>query len=94
MTREEAKARLEALNQTIATAVTLIRSEVPTLDQFFAEAQHMDSVGHILDPTLFNDSERRATAALLTPVYTAARDLVRIYDHQVAEAKSALRKVG
>ena len=49
----------------------------------------MDSVGPILDPTLWNSSERRVTEALLTPVYRAASDLIETYDG----SKAALEKV-
>ena len=93
MTKEEARRRLDALNSTIHTAVLLIAAERETLEQFFAEARDMDNVGHILDPTLFNSSERRATQAILTPIYTAALDLVRAYEGQVEAAAAAVAKV-
>lgn len=93
MTRDEAKDRLNALNSSIATAVLLIRAEAETLERFFEEKRHMESVGPILDPTLFNSSERRATEALLSPVYEAALDLVRVYDAQILRAKAALEQV-
>lgn len=92
-TREEAQERLHALNAAIATAVVLIKSEAKTLEQFFAEAEHMASVSPILDPTLFNSSERRAAEALLTPIYKAARDLVRAYEEQQAKGLEALQRV-
>jgi hypothetical protein len=93
MTQDEAKQRIEALNRSIATAVLLIQGEAETLDQFFAEATTMASVGPILDPTLFNSSERQAAEALLTPVYEAARNLIRTYDAQVEKVSAALERV-
>ena len=56
MTREEARAGLEALNNSIATAVILIRSKQDILDRFFTELHDMDNFGHIVDPTLFNST--------------------------------------
>lgn len=94
MTREEARAELEALNSSIATAVLLIRCKTEILDRFFVEWERMDSVGHILDPTLFRDPERRETVELLTPVYRAARDLVTVYDRQETALREALAKAG
>lgn len=93
MTKEEAKQRLHALNAAIATAVAVIKMEKATLDAFFEEQRSMDSVGPILDPTLWNSSERRVTEALLTPVYRAASDLVETYDGTVERSKAALEKV-
>lgn len=84
-TRAEAAEALVGLNLTVAFAVQMLRGHVATIDQFFEEKRSMDSVGPILDPTLFNSSERRAAEALLAPVYRAARDLVATYDEQVAE---------
>jgi hypothetical protein len=90
--REEARDRLNELNAAIGLAAELIRANADVLDQFFAEKASMDSVGPILDPTLFNSSERRAIEAVLEPVYEAARDFVRAYDVQIAAARAALAK--
>src|SRR5436190_18354894 len=93
MTKDDALAKLEALNQAICTAVFVIKSEQETLDRFFVEQSRMESVGPILDPTLFNNSERRATEALLSPISDAARNIIRIYDMQSARAADALQAV-
>ncbi|WP_127144091.1 hypothetical protein [Pelagibacterium montanilacus] len=93
-TKAEAAERLQALNLAISTAVTLIRSEQETLDQFFAESANMDSVGPILDPTLFNSAERQTTEAIFKPIYASARQLIEVFDRQVADAQAALEKVG
>ena len=92
-TRAEAVDALSGLNLTLSCAVQLLREHVATIDQFFEEKRSMENVGSILDPTLFNSSERRATEALLAPVYRAARDFVATYDAQVARALEALAKV-
>ncbi|MGE0426229.1 MAG: hypothetical protein AB7O88_28475 [Reyranellaceae bacterium] len=93
MTRDEAAEHLAAANTAIATAVMLIRCEIDTINRFFEEKEHMASIGPIIDPTLFNSSERRAMEALLSPVYEAARDLVGAYDRQNALARDTLAKV-
>ena len=93
MDREEARRRLHALNATIKMAVELIRMEKETLDAYFEERRRMDSIGPILDPTLWNSSERRATEAVLTPVYRAASDLLATYDDTAKRGKEALEKV-
>lgn len=93
MNKLEAKAKLEELNAAISTAVLLIKSQGDTLTQFFHESRQMDSVGPILDPTLFNSSERRATEALLKPVYEAVQRFVDTYDRQIEAAQSALARV-
>ena len=93
MTKEEARAKLDALNAVISTAVMLIAGERETLDQFIAEQESMNSVGPLLDPTLFNSSERRTVEAIVTPIYSAARELVRAYEAQICKAAAALQKV-
>ncbi|OWV94239.1 hypothetical protein ATY81_12365 [Rhizobium sp. R72] len=92
-TRDEARASLDTLNTTIGTAVLLLRQQQDTIEQFMRESRDMDSVGHVLDPTLFNSSERRATEAILKPIYAAAVNLIETYDRQIAQAATALRKV-
>lgn len=92
MGKEEAKARLHALNAAILTAVELIRAEKETLDAFFEERQRMDSIGVMLDPTLWMNPERRATEAILTPVYRAAGDLVRVYDGTAERGRAVLER--
>ncbi|TAM97287.1 MAG: hypothetical protein EPN45_19495 [Rhizobiaceae bacterium] len=93
MNAAEAKARLNALNIAIATAVQFIDQERDTIDRFFEEKASMESIGPILDPTLFNSTERRETEDLLAPVYMAAREFVDTYNRQAALARDALAKV-
>lgn len=93
MTRAGAEEALVRLNAAIATAAMVIDGEKETLDRFFTEQRSFDSVGPILDPTLWNNSERRATEALLTPIYRAAREFVRAYNAQAELARRALDEV-
>lgn len=93
LTREAARERLDNLNAAIGIAVELIKGQQETLEMFLAEAQKMDSVGSILDPTLFKSEERRASEAILLPIYRSARDLVTTYDIQTSAARAALEKV-
>ena len=93
ISNEEARQALHAANMAIAAAVQLIRAERDALERFFEEKAKMDSVGPILDPTLFNSSERRAVEALLSPTYRAALDLVATYDRQLDAGRDALTKV-
>jgi hypothetical protein len=93
MTRQEAIARLDALNRAVATAAVLIEAERETLEQFFVEQERMASAGSVLDPTLFNSSERRAVEATVGPIYRAARDFANAYRHQLGRAADALAKV-
>jgi hypothetical protein len=86
MTREEAHNRLVALNHAIKTAVQLIGIEREILDRFFAEARDFDTLGPILDPTLWMNLERRQVEAMLKPVYSATRDLLNAYDRAREEA--------
>jgi len=88
-----ARQQLDEANVAISTAIVLLNGVKPTLEQFMAEAQRMDSVGPIIDPTLFNSPERRATEAILKPIYKAALDFIQAHEMAVAVAKGALEKV-
>ncbi|HLH95061.1 MAG TPA: hypothetical protein VKW08_08075 [Xanthobacteraceae bacterium] len=87
------KEQLMAASSVINTAVALLRSEQPTFEAFLEECRNVDSFGHIVDPTLFRDPERRAVSALMNPLYEAALDFIRAYDEQTKRAKAALEKV-
>lgn len=93
MTREEAKAALDAANRAITTAVLLVKVEMETIERFLDEKRLMESIGPILDPTLFRDSEREAVSALMGPIYKSARDFVRFYDAHIAGSATALAAV-
>lgn len=77
----------------LATCHHLLEGIRPTLEAFMEESRRMDNIGHILDPTLFNSPERRATEALLKPVFKAGLDFLRTYDVQAAVGRDALEKV-
>lgn len=91
--RENAKERLLELGAAITAAANLLRPYAPLIEQFQREAQLMDSVGPILNPTLWKNPERQAVSGLMTPFYAAAMDFIRAYDKQIAVAADALAKV-
>lgn len=63
------------------------------MEEFLREAVDMENFGHIVDPTLYRDSERRAASALVTPLFEAALSFLRIHDEQTKRANAALDKV-
>ena len=90
------KARQEQINgaaQAISTAVLLLRMEMPTIEAFLKECRDMENFGHIVDPTLYKNSERKAVSALLEPLFEAAIEFVTKHDAQLAKSKEALAKV-
>ena len=87
------KERMHLATETVSAAVSLIRQELPTIEAFLKECRDMDSVGAIFDPTLFNNSERRAVSALLEPLFKSAKQLVATYDDQAARGRAALSAV-
>lgn len=93
MTRDEARAALQETAAAIGTAATLIRAQQAVLARYMSEAAHFDSVGPILDPTLFNSSERRAVDAIMRPIFSAGLEFLRAYDASVDASKAALAKV-
>lgn len=93
MTKDEAKEALDGALMSIGAARELIRSVEPTLTRFMVEAQRMESVDPILNPTLFNSSERRATEAMVKPFFEMAMVFVQRHDQQMAIVKAALEKV-
>lgn len=87
MTPDEARAALVEANQVLATCALLMGPIMPTLERYATERERMESVGLILDPTLYMSLERRRTDDVLAPVYTAA---ARFY----AAHAEALAKLG
>lgn len=90
---KEPSAALQAASQAISTAAMVIKMEMPTMEAFLQECRNMENFGHIVDPTLYNKSERKAVSALLEPMFKSAKIFVDTYDAQMAAAKSALDKV-
>lgn len=93
MTPDEASRRLIEMTTALTGAAMLIKSETEMIERYLEEARSMDSIGHIIDPTLFNSAERRATDAILRPLVVAARDYLHAYEMIVGSAADALARV-
>lgn len=89
----DVRRELESANAAITTAAMLLGAERDLFERFLKEERDMENFGHIVDPTLWKDPERRAVSALLEPLYRAALDFLAVHDRQIAAAKSALEKV-
>lgn len=85
LAQSEAIARLEAANSVIATCALLIGAQRETMERFLKEARDMDNFGHIVDPTLYRSSERRAVSAALEPIYQAALAFLAAYETRTAK---------
>lgn len=77
----------------VSTAVTILKMEMPTIEAFLKESRDMDNFGHVVDPTLWMNSERRAANAIVQPLFKEAAAFVAAYDAQVARSSAALKKV-
>lgn len=84
---------LEGAAHALSSAVLLLRMEKPTFEAFLKECRDMENFGSILDPTLYNKSERKAISNLMQPLFQAAVDFIAAYDDHMAKAKAALAKV-
>lgn len=89
----DARSELESANAAITTAAMVLAAHRDLFERFLKEVCDMDNFGHIVNPTLYRDSERLAMSALLTPLYRAALDFLAVHDRQIAAAKVALEKV-
>lgn len=89
-TIEEAREQLAEACMAISHATDLVRPYLPLLEQFRDEAQIMNSIGPIIDPTAFMNPERRATEAFLKPIFEAAERFVHTVDIQKTRAQAAL----
>lgn len=89
----DARERLEAANAAIAMAAHLLQPHRALFDEFMRESWLMESVGLVVDPTLYKSPERRATADVLEPVYRGAIDFLNTYERQTARLREALEKV-
>lgn len=90
---DEAKDSLMAAARAVSTAIAILKMEMPTIDAFLKESRDMDNFGHVVDPTLWMSSERRAADAVVKPLFEAAVAFVKAYDAQVARSSAALKKV-
>lgn len=91
--RESTRRRIQEAAAAIETAAMLMRAELAFFDEYAREAARMDSVGPILDPTLFMNAKRQAVDAMLRPIFSEAAAFVRSYDAHVARSRAALEKV-
>lgn len=89
----DARERLELANAAIAAAAAVLEPHRALFDEFMRESEMMESVGPIIDPTLYKSSERVATEAVLEPIYQGAIDFLNTYQRQVARLREALEKV-
>lgn len=77
----------------ISLCATVLGAHRDLLERFMKELRDMENFGHIVDPTLFMSSERRATEAILKPLYQAALAFLDEHDRQIAATRKALEKV-
>lgn len=89
----EAKERLERAAHAVETAKLLIEMEEATIRQFLKECSDMENFGHILDPTLYRNPERRAVSAMLEPLFKNAIIFLDTHKACVAVASAALAAV-
>lgn len=92
-TNEETRRRLHEAAVAVSLAVQVLRAQTEMFEAYEREAEHMDSVGPILDPTLFMSAERQAADAVMRPLFAAAHRFVREYDVHVAAARGAVGEV-
>ncbi len=84
--------KLEGAAHAVSTAVMVLRMEEKTIKDFLKECRDMENFGHVLDPTLYNKSERRAVSALMEPLFKCALDFIEAYDIHIVRAQTALDK--
>lgn len=89
----EAKERLERATHAVETAKLLIQMEEATIRQFLQECSDMENFGHIVDPTLYMNPERRAVSAMLEPLFKNAISFLDTHKASVAVAQAALDAV-
>jgi hypothetical protein len=90
----EPSEKLQAAAQAISTAVMVLKMEQPTFEAFLKECRDMENFGHIVNPTLYRNSERKAVSALIEPLFQSAVTFIAAYEDHIARAKSALAKAG
>jgi hypothetical protein len=93
MTRDEAKAALDDVNVRIGLAREILKPAEPMIARYLKERTSFDSIGPIVDPTLWKNPERQAVEKMLTPLYEAAQTFIRDIDLQMAIVKAAMEKV-
>lgn len=71
---------LRAALAKIACAAELLRDHDDLFARYLREAQHMDSVGPLLNPTLWMNPERQRVDAALRPLMQATRTWLAAVD--------------
>jgi hypothetical protein len=84
--------KIEAAGTAVSTAIQVLKMEQPTFEAFLRECRDMENFGHIVDPTLYKDPERKAVNALMQPLFAAAIIFVAEYERHIAKANAALKK--
>jgi hypothetical protein len=79
--------------QAISMAGHILRPHLPLIERYRKERDLVDSVGPIINPSLYKSSERQATDAIMAPIFQAAAAFVAILDDQTRRAREALEKV-
>jgi hypothetical protein len=92
-TKEELQAQLKDAAGTIAAAVAMLRIVGPIMERYLKESRDMDNFGHVVDPTLWRDPERRAADALMRPMFEEALRLIAAYELHTGKARAALDRV-
>lgn len=93
MATNDARARLMEAAAAINVAVQILRPHVALFADYEREERVMESIGPILDPTLYRKGERRAVASLMGPLFKHADRFVALFDEQAANGKAALEKI-
>jgi hypothetical protein len=93
LTQEAAREQMLELGVALSTAYMLLKPFEPLILQFQRESREMESFGPILNPTLFMNSERRATEAILKPIYGEALRFIQIYEDQRDRGAAVLGKI-
>lgn len=88
-----AREELEAALVAITVSARVLKPHADLMQRFLRECRHMDNFGHIVDPTLWKDSERRAVSSFVEPFFRGALDFLKVEEEQTAAALAALTKV-
>lgn len=88
-----AREALQEAAAAVSVAAEILKPHADFFERYAREAESMDSVGPILNPTLFKDPERVAVDRFMRPIFAAARAFVRDVENQKRRAAEALAKV-
>lgn len=94
MTQEEARAALHAATNAIREAAELLRPHSGLFAAYQRERESMDSIGPIIDQTLWKSPVRRETDAIVGPLFDGAQSFLRIVESQRTRAMEAVMTRG